>query len=42
MFGQDKNIKREIMQALDPEDNYKGECLLLLGKKTKLVIVENQ
>ncbi len=33
MSGRDKDIRREIMQQLDPDEKYKGKCLLpLLGK----------
>ena len=33
MSGRDRNIRREIMIKLDPEEKYKGKCLLpLLGK----------
>ena len=33
MSGRDKDIRREIMQVLDPEKKYKAKCLLpLLGK----------
>lgn len=33
MSGRDRNIRREIMQVLDPEEKYKAKCLLpLLGK----------
>jgi GTP:adenosylcobinamide-phosphate guanylyltransferase len=41
MSGRDKNIKREIMQVLDPEDNYKGKCLLpFLGKPVAQWVVD--
>ena len=33
MSGRDRNIRREIMKQLDPDEKYKGKCLLpLLGK----------
>jgi len=33
MSGRDKDIRREIMQVLDPEEKYKAKCLLpILGK----------
>ena len=41
MSGRDRNIRREIMQVLDPEEKYKGKCLLpFLGKPVISWVVE--
>ncbi len=41
MSGRDKNIKREIMHVLDPEDKHKGKCLLpFLGKPVAQWVVD--
>ncbi|MCE7740229.1 MAG: hypothetical protein GPJ50_12715 [Candidatus Heimdallarchaeota archaeon] len=41
MSGRDKDIRREIMQVLDPEEKYKGKCLLpFLGKPVIAWVVE--
>lgn len=41
MSGRDKNIRREIMQVLDPEEQYKGKCLLpFFGKPVISWVVE--
>lgn len=41
MSGRDRNIRREIMQVLDPDEKYKGKCLLpFLGKPVAQWVVE--
>ncbi|NPD88857.1 MAG: hypothetical protein HGN29_09030 [Asgard group archaeon] len=41
MSGRDKDIRREIMQVLDPEEKYKAKCLLpILGKPVIQWVVE--
>ncbi len=41
MSGRDRNIRREIMLKLDPEEKYKGKCLLpLLGKPVVQWVVD--
>ena len=41
MSGRDRNIRREIMQVLDPDEKYKGKCLIpLLGKPVITWVVE--
>ncbi len=41
LSGRDRDIRREIMQVLDPEEKYKGKCLLpFLGKPVIAWVVE--
>ena len=41
MSGRDKDIRREIMQVLDPDEKYKGKCLLpFLGKPVAQWVVD--
>jgi CTP:molybdopterin cytidylyltransferase MocA len=41
MSGRDKDIRREIMQVLDPDEKYKGKCLLpFFGKPVISWVVE--